>query len=192
MKTHEKPTAFTLIELLIVVAIIAIIVAIAIPNMMEAQTRAKVARVRADQRTVATALEMYRMDNNNYPPSLSGAIDMELAPLTTPIAYISSFPKDPFLSKRDALDGRRGTYDLIRFVQTFDGGKPLLRVSGAVARSKRSHYFLVSCGPDRHQQYDYLGSDIPGFLFSLNSYDPSNGSASEGDIYHFGATASAQ
>ena len=59
--------AFTLIELLIVVAIIAILAAIAVPNFLEAQTRAKVSRVKADQRTIATALESYRVDNNQYP-----------------------------------------------------------------------------------------------------------------------------
>ncbi|MBN1477342.1 prepilin-type N-terminal cleavage/methylation domain-containing protein, partial [Candidatus Sumerlaeota bacterium] len=60
--------AFTLIELLIVVAIIAILAAIAVPNFLEAQTRAKVSRVKADIRSVATALEAYIVDYNMYPP----------------------------------------------------------------------------------------------------------------------------
>jgi len=59
--------AFTLIELLIVVAIIAILAAIAVPNFLEAQTRAKIARVQSDQRTYSTALETYYIDNNSYP-----------------------------------------------------------------------------------------------------------------------------
>lgn len=59
--------AFTLIELLIVVAIIAILAAIAVPNFLEAQTRAKVARILSDQRTYATALETYMIDNSAYP-----------------------------------------------------------------------------------------------------------------------------
>jgi len=49
--------AFTLIELLIVVAIIAILAAIAVPNFLEAQTRSKVARAKADLRSIATAIE---------------------------------------------------------------------------------------------------------------------------------------
>lgn len=63
----QSKHGFTLIELLIVVAIIAILAAIAVPNFLEAQTRAKVARVHADLRTLATGIEAYRVDNNSYP-----------------------------------------------------------------------------------------------------------------------------
>src|SRR5690349_15764472 len=59
--------AFTLIELLIVVAIIAILAAIAVPNFLEAQTRSKVSRTKADMRSVTTAIESYAVDNNKYP-----------------------------------------------------------------------------------------------------------------------------
>ena len=63
----KDKAAFTLIELLIVVAIIAILAAIAVPNFLEAQVRSKVAVVYSDFRTVKTALESYRVDYNNYP-----------------------------------------------------------------------------------------------------------------------------
>ena len=58
--------AFTLIELLIVVAIIAILAVIAVPNFLEAQTRSKVSRVRADHFALATALEAYRVNEMGY------------------------------------------------------------------------------------------------------------------------------
>jgi len=57
---------FTLIELLIVIAIILILVAIAVPNFMGARIRAQVTRVKADMKTIANALEMYRAQNHRY------------------------------------------------------------------------------------------------------------------------------
>jgi prepilin-type N-terminal cleavage/methylation domain-containing protein len=117
--------AFTLIELLIVVAIIAILAAIAVPNFLEAQTRSKVSRVRSDLRTLATAIEAYSVDHNQYPPHM--LVDQitgnEADPwipnppggpfataagtqnefhfsrrmgITSPIAYITNLPLDPF------------------------------------------------------------------------------------------------
>ncbi len=101
MKAPAK--AFTLIELLIVVAIIAILAAIAVPNFLEAQTRAKVSRVKSDLRTLATALESYRVDTNKYPPvpfTNGDVLFIRVVPtrLSTPIAYITTANLvDPFL-----------------------------------------------------------------------------------------------
>lgn len=110
MKTIH-PKAFTLIELLIVVAIIAILAAIAVPNFLEAQTRSKVSRAKSDLRTVQTALESYLVDNNTYPysESINASIWMpaggrprlnpsnhEVGGLTSPIAYITTVPDDVF------------------------------------------------------------------------------------------------
>ncbi|MBN1475675.1 prepilin-type N-terminal cleavage/methylation domain-containing protein [Candidatus Sumerlaeota bacterium] len=111
--------AFTLIELLIVVAIIAILAAIAVPNFLEAQTRAKVARVRSDMRSLATALESYRVDANAYPDAvdINTFVTTNLVPgyaatprinrmviLTTPVAYMTSIPLDAFGDREIPLD----------------------------------------------------------------------------------------
>ncbi len=105
-----KAQAFTLIELLIVVAIIAILAAIAVPNFLEAQTRAKISRVKADLRTITTGLETYHIDTNSYVYQIpewralriNTAQNLVLERLTTPISYlngVSSFT-DPFKSTK--------------------------------------------------------------------------------------------
>lgn len=127
-----RAKGFTLIELLIVVAIIAILAAIAVPNFLEAQVRSKVSRVKADQRSLATALESYYIDNNGYPeqdssggtadgfganalPNASGQLlayptfrrkqnnTDQLHTLTTPISYITSLFPDPFAKTPGAI-----------------------------------------------------------------------------------------
>ncbi|RJP35361.1 MAG: prepilin-type N-terminal cleavage/methylation domain-containing protein [Candidatus Omnitrophota bacterium] len=81
---------FTLIELLIVVAIIGILAAIAVPNFLNAQTRAKVARCKADLKAIGMALEQYFLDKNDYPETHN------IFQLSTPIPYLPSIPKDVF------------------------------------------------------------------------------------------------
>ncbi|MEQ8821624.1 MAG: prepilin-type N-terminal cleavage/methylation domain-containing protein [Sumerlaeia bacterium] len=99
----EAKKAFTLIELLIVVAIIAILAAIAVPNFLEAQVRAKVSRILSDMRTIRTGLESYAVDTNKYPETDPTIAEVEpvgdlrgLYWLTTPISYLTSIPRSPF------------------------------------------------------------------------------------------------
>jgi prepilin-type N-terminal cleavage/methylation domain-containing protein len=97
---------YTLIELLIVVAIIAILAAIAIPNFLEAQIRGKVARAKADERTLATAIEAYTVDYNKPAPMWAVGTAAKwhgwatgLSCYTTPVAYITKALPDAFQNK---------------------------------------------------------------------------------------------
>ena len=89
---------FTLIELLIVVAIIGILAAIAVPNFLNAQIRAKIANTEADHRSLATAIESYRLDNNMYPPTPDTSANLRfarLAKLGVRVALVGVPPRGP-------------------------------------------------------------------------------------------------
>ena len=101
-KSARARSAFTLIELLIVVAIISILAAVAVPNFLEAQARSKVARVKTDMRSFVTAIEAYRVDGDAYPPPASNGSGARLFRLSTPITYIAD-PKRPEVFKDEGI-----------------------------------------------------------------------------------------
>jgi len=67
-----KKGGFTLIELMIVIAIIAILASILVPNFTHSRDRAKLEACKQTLRSVATALEMYNADNNGCYPAATG------------------------------------------------------------------------------------------------------------------------
>ena len=193
IRKYHKP-AFTLIELLIVVAIIAILAALAIPNFLEAQTRSKVSRVMSELRTVATCLEAYAVDSNDYPPN-DGVYNVLPIQLTTPIAYLTNtLFKDPFAEKElhpvyGELE-RLYTYTKVVWSEGEGPDPPIEGIDdpgyneGAFERYGR--WRLVSFGPDKkysrpgfplgpfNPNHTLRGSDV--------TYDATNGTVSWGNI----------
>lgn len=195
-----RATGFTLIELLIVVAIIAILAAIAVPNFLEAQTRAKVSRVKADFRTFATAVETYAVDTNHYPPGCASDLFHNLFRITTPISYLTSVStRDPF--RPDPLNTLNFSESYLYYnFQTpgmYDAAQPELGVFipenlsayGGAAGAPRM-YLFSSHGPNRFIERMAVapGEIATGNLApALNRfYDATNGTVSIGDLGRFG------
>ena len=185
--------AFTLIELLIVVAIIAILAAIAVPNFLDAQVRAKASRARSDLRTAATALELYRVDRSAYPTMLSPGFTGGVAPLagadlkwwyipnalSTPVAYVSSSDlRCPFGGDRGRAANfpddiwRRYSYENVRELEGKTAAYPVLagKYGPAADASRRMGPWRVLCiGPDMAWN-------------PMVTYDATNGTTSAGNI----------
>ena len=200
--------AFTLIELLIVVAIIAILALIAVPNFLEAQTRAKCSRVKTDLRTIAVAEEAYRVDWNSYTHMNTGS-DCPwrdgrwagLGELTTPVAYLTTVPRDPFgLSRYSGTPG--DTHPSVYEVGSGAVGVGSARRPWENGLGMPSNIYMVeSDGPNHFD--DTIGEPFSTSNFPWDTiiapnnpatvsqaldliYDPTNGTVSCGEIYKMG------
>ena len=94
---------FTLTELMVVIVILGMLATIVLINVLPSQDRAMVTKARTDIATLEAAMEMYRLDNLNYPGPGDGLAALRAAPagLTDPSryrpgGYIKSLPNDPW------------------------------------------------------------------------------------------------
>jgi len=174
---------------LIVVASIGILAAIAVPNFLEAQVRAKVAKAKSEIRTVATALELYQVDQNDYPFDMDSRgwpwyiTDV----ITSPIAYVSNASSliDPFRPEEYFEAGRR--YRFVNYESGIEQWPPSPFPGPYFTRwccgpspayttglQRYGRWKMSSAGPDQTAGSPFIASDLP--------YDASNGTISDGDI----------
>lgn len=183
MKPFGGGKAFTLIELLIVIAIILILIGIALPNFLEAQMRAKVVAFRGDARTIAIAEESYFLDHKTY---TNDGIYLAYVQLTSPIKYLSSIPSDPF------GDFRNQSGNLIPGNKAYTIGTGNVKIPFSdTIDFQRDIFIIVGAGPDDMDSsgsinfFPHPPEDGPKFI----SYSPTNGTSSVGDLYKAGGSA---
>ncbi len=83
---------FTLLELMIVMAIIALLAAIAVPSYTNNVRHAKEAALREDLRTMRSAIDSYTVDKQKAPQALDDLVQA---------GYLKSMPVDPFTQRSD-------------------------------------------------------------------------------------------
>jgi general secretion pathway protein G len=98
----KNQRGFTLIELMIVVAIISILAAILIPNFTHARAQAQTAACEANLREIATAFELYYADNQQYPAGANATIGANTISKNG-VNYLNTVPQDPSAATTGAL-----------------------------------------------------------------------------------------
>lgn len=128
-RTHRgvarSRSAFTLIEILVVIVVIAILASLVAPEVFSHVGEAKVATATTQMEELASALDMYRLDNGSYPSTDQGLAALTMLPSLDPPANW----KGPYLRKAVPLDpwqhpyvyicpaqlNPMGTYDLLSY-----------------------------------------------------------------------------
>ena len=92
MRDPRSQSGFTLLELLVVMTIIGILAAIAVPALRDSPQRAREASLRGDLFTFRSVIDQYKGDKGNYPPDLETLVKE---------GYIRRIPYDPMTKKQD-------------------------------------------------------------------------------------------
>ncbi len=204
----SRTRAFTLIELLIAVAIIGILAAIAVPNFLGALMRSKVARVFADMRSIETAIESYHLDHGRYAHVIIGVgltsrdglpVSQSLRyqfMFTTPVAYLSTTnvmnPFDDFRKVRRAPGS-----PVMDAPSTYGGSYSYSnRRQYSGLASEKDQWMLVTHGPTSILIYPgFPKNKLNSVTYDLNDfrsrvYSSSNGMVSEGNVTRLGGDLS--
>lgn len=103
MRKVQQQKGFTLIEIMVVVVILGILAAVVVPKIMDNPDKARVVKAKNDVQAMKGALDLYKLDNFNYPSTDQGLQALVQKPSGSPEArnwkqggYLDRLPKDPW------------------------------------------------------------------------------------------------
>ena len=123
--------AFTLIEVMVVVVILGILAAIIVPRVVARPEQAKMVKAKADVQNLDDALELYNLDNGNYPSTAQGLSALVTKPDGSPIpanwtGYLKQMPTDPWGNPYQYKQpGDHGAYDVWSDGKDKSANKPI-------------------------------------------------------------------
>lgn len=176
----RKRGGFTLIEVIMVTAVIALLSIIAVVNLRLAITRTKVARVESDLRTISHGLEAYQVDFSAYPPTN----DLGTTPtlLTSPVAYLHGvrfldplYQPTKYETSQTSHQGRHYRYD------NYSNEDPTDRYTAWHLQRYGSYMQYAGAPFAPGGRWTIDPDPVIGFS-TLTPYDPTNGSVSAGRL----------
>ena len=84
-KGRDPEAGVTLIEMMVVLVMISIVAALIVPNVIGRPDEARATAAQTDMRTVAGALQLYRLDNGTYPTTAQGLQALAERPVSPPL-----------------------------------------------------------------------------------------------------------
>ena len=117
----RKQRGFTLIELMVVLAIIGVLAALIVPNVLGRADDARITAARTDVGNLMQALKLYKLDNQRFPTTEQGLNALILKPTTEPVPgnwkpYLDKLPSDPWGRPYQYLNpGIKGEVDVLSF-----------------------------------------------------------------------------
>lgn len=103
-RSHRTRRAFTLIEMLVVILILAILAALIIPRLVGRTSDAKIAKAKSDIATLSSLLQQYRLDSDRYPTTEEGLNALRVRPSS------ARGWKGPYTTKDISLDPWNNPY----------------------------------------------------------------------------------
>ncbi|WP_370627303.1 type II secretion system major pseudopilin GspG [Brevundimonas sp. PAMC22021] len=120
----------TLVEMIVVLAIIALVAVLIVPNVIGRPDEARVTVAKTDLKTISAALRMYRLDNGDYPTTQQGLRALVERPTQPPApanwsseGYLPEAPTDPWGRPYVYRSpGQNGRYDLLSYGKDGEAG----------------------------------------------------------------------